>query len=244
MIPAKSAQLYAEQKSKSVYVRSIIVAASDLSLSWAEEESRRFMSATDSAGFRLRLLRITTRPEDARMMSGGIDATDSGLETRLEEYRRIRQSVGRIAELTVTQKGAVLRYRDPRALPQRILLRGNDPLLGSLNSVDFEILYVAVRQEPRLRIFGSRGSLRADTYIRIQEPLTEALGGLLHERMTADFDAPMSFMHLRNDEYFAGDFPTAFPFSILENPPNKARSPTLICNAWNDSRVSNCGLIP
>jgi hypothetical protein len=244
VIPAKSAQLYAEQKSESVYVSSIIVAASDLSISRAEQESRRFMAATDGAGFKLRLLRITTRPEDARMMSGGIGVTDASFERYLEEYRRIRQSVGRIAELTITQKGAVLRYRDPGALPQRILLRGNDPLVGSLNGADYEILYVAVRQEPRLRIFGSRGSLRADTYIRIQKPLTEALGALLHERMTADFGAPMSFTHLRNDEYFAGEFPLVFPFSIVENPPNKARSPTLICNAWNDSRNSNCGLVP
>jgi hypothetical protein len=242
VIPAKSVQLYAEQKSESVYVRSIIVA--DLSMPRAEKESRRFMAATDGAGFKLRLLRITTRPDDARMMAGGIGATDASFERYLEEYRRMRRSVGRIAELTVTQNGAVLRYRDPGAFPKRILLRGKDPLFGSLNGMDYEILYVAVRQEPMLRIFGSRRSLRADTYIRIEQPLTEAFGGLLHERMTADFGAPMSFTHLRNDVYFADGFPIVFPFSIVENPPNKVRSPTLICNAWNDSRVSNCGLVP
>ncbi len=244
VIPAKSAQLYVEQKSESIYARSTIVAASELSMSGAEQESRRFMATTDGAGFKLRLLRITTRPEDASMMCGGIGVTDASYERYQEEYRRIRQSVGRIAELTITQKGVVLRYRDPGALPQRIVLRGKDPLLGSLNGADYEILYVAVRPEPRLRIFGSRGSLRADTYIRVQQPLTEALGGLLHGRMTADFGAPLSFTHLRNDVYFADEFPILFPFSIFENPPSKARSPTLMCNSWNDSRVPNCGLVP
>jgi hypothetical protein len=37
-VPAASAQLYAEQKSESVYVRSIIFRASELNLSKAEEE--------------------------------------------------------------------------------------------------------------------------------------------------------------------------------------------------------------
>ena len=72
VIPVNSAQIYAEQKSESIYVSSVLIAASDLSLSRVEEESRRFMAATDGGGFKLRLLRITTKPEDARMMSGGL----------------------------------------------------------------------------------------------------------------------------------------------------------------------------
>jgi hypothetical protein len=178
------------------------------------------------------------------MMSGGIGVTDASFETYAREYRKIRQSLGNIAELTATEKGAVLRYRDPAARPERMVLRGSDPLFDSLGDAEYEILYIAVRREPRLQIFGRRGSLRADTYIRTQQPLTGAIGRLLHERMTANFGAPMSFTHLRNDEFFSDEFPILFPFSVVEHPPTKTTSPTLICNSWNDSRASRCGFVP
>jgi len=196
VVPGATAQLYTEQKSESVYVRSIIVRASELTISGAEEESRRFMLATDAEPLKLRLLRITTGPQDARMMNGGVGVTDATFEEHVQEYRKVRQSLGKIAELTATPKGAVLRYRDPAARPERVVLRGRDPLYGSLNGADYEILYVAVRREPRLRIFSSRGSLRADTYIRTQQPFTEASGRLLHARMIAEFGSPMSLTGL------------------------------------------------
>jgi hypothetical protein len=178
------------------------------------------------------------------MMSGGLGITDASFEAYVQEYRRIRQSLGKIAELTATEEGAVLRYRDPSALPQRLVLRGRDPLIGSLIGIDYELLYVAVRAGPRIPIFGRKGSLRADTYIRIQKPVTEAVGRMLHERMIRDFGAPLSFTHLRNDESFMDESPIVFPFSVMESPPARSISPTLIRNSWNQSRVANCGFVP
>ncbi len=200
------------------------------------------MAETDNS-LKLRILRITTGRRDARMMNGGISSgTDVAFERYIEEYRNIRQSIGKIAELTATEKGAVLRYRDPKALPQRVLLNGQDPLYGSVSGMEYEILYIAIRQEPRLRIYGSRGRLRADAYIRTPSKLTEASGKLFHARVIADFGAPMSFTWLRNDEFFWGEYPIVFPFSIAENPPFKLRSPTLICQSWNESRSPTCDL--
>jgi hypothetical protein len=65
-IPRASAQIYAEDKSKSVYLRSIIVAGSKLTTSRAEQESRKFLAATDDEG----LKRDSCESRQGRRMPG------------------------------------------------------------------------------------------------------------------------------------------------------------------------------
>jgi hypothetical protein len=113
------------------------------------------------------------------------------------------------------QGDAVLRIRDQAGTVERIILKGNDPLLLKDGPDRWEILHIELARNPSVSLF------RASFYVRVPKEPDIRTGEEVAKALAHRLPGWTMTLHLRSDPWFVTErgFPDYHAFSYQEQPP-------------------------
>lgn len=231
VMSADAQQVILDESYGTAVHRAILLPREEFSRKKAEALSRSFLKAQPDA--LLVKYQIATEKYQAYLVPKSPMATFEGW---LRRFQRLNSLDWCMAEMLSIAGSAVVRFRGETGETERIILKGNDPLLLEIGPARYEILHVDLARGPsgylaNVRVF-VRASKKPD--VRAGEEVVRMLAQQLpFQRMT---------VNLRSDPWFATDdgFPDYHPFSHERQPPTESEynsSPTVYCGL-HSGRIS------
>jgi hypothetical protein len=139
-----------------------------------------------------------------------------------------------VADVVSIRKDAVLRLRTSKGAIMRHVISGKDPLLVSVDGVEFEILSLAGRRRSRFEGCGVPGVLDPILSLKTNATLTEDLCQRATSALATKLGSKYVWADFRNDHWFlCGQYGIQYPFLPLGPPPSEAdyySSPEYTCS--------------
>lgn len=148
----------------------------------------------------------------------------------MRNYERLKSLTWRMAETVCFDRGAVMRIRTDGDSVERIVLRGQDPLMGNTGFGAYEIVHIELTTSP------SGGLANVSVFVKTSwEPDTSS-GEAVARTVVQQLPFKRVNVFLRSDPWFIQDraFPDYYAFVINLRPPNESE--------YNASRTVYCGI--
>ncbi len=220
--PAQEPKVLWDMGDRTLMRRSVLIAPDQFSVGRAEHISRAFLAANRER-YRLLQLSIFTDELDARRTGSGKGSTDVSYEGWRQLYELYGRRPQPMAETIVTQRGAVMRWRDAVGHVGRVVLKGQDPLVVRLDGSTFEILELAVSRGEDDYMYSPLAPTRVYLAVRTRAPGLERARKytLLLAKQWGLAHVSASF---RQDSWFITNerFPLVYRFEETMPPPTEA----------------------